>query len=86
MEIISRAKIIASLPQEIGCPICHSKISHYEPMLRLKIDFEDIERKIDEISERFPSYSGGVVKVIIQIDQRGDMICGHPVEYRGSND
>ena len=73
-EIVTQAKIVA--------PIGLSGDSRP----RLAVDFGDVAKQLDEISERFPSHSKDEVKIVILIDQRGDKIYGHPVEYRCKNE
>ena len=84
-EIISEAKIVLTTSQEIECPICHSRVSHYDIMPKLEIDFDDIVKQIDAMITRFPN-SEDVIKIIISINQKGDKIFGYPIEYRCNNE
>jgi len=47
------------------------------------IDLDDIEKKIEEISEKWPSHEGDRVRIILIVGDKGDTIYGHPVIYRG---
>ena len=81
-EIIAETKVILQMPQEIKCWACGMKSSIYDGKPMLDIDSDSIEKQIDAITMKYPNCDRDCVKIIILIDQQGDRIFGHPVEYR----